>query len=207
MRRINSANDQLINSNLSLEGTLTDFLVWAYSDLCDDANKGVFAEWLVAKILDIPTQRRYLWANSDLLSREGIKIEVKASAYWQSWKALDPDGSHKDLSKVVMQPDSKIRFSNLITKDTIYNSIESAASLKSDLYCFCFHNEKNYQQWNAMDIEKWEFYLVKAEAIKTKSVSLKWLKDNKFGPYSPSELRDAFDEIRRALPVGMLCQR
>lgn len=189
MRKINRLDDELINSDLKLDGRLLDFLSWAYSDLCDDVNKGIFAEWLVAKILGINTSRRYLWANSDLETDCGIRIEVKASAYWQSWKALNPDGTTKDLSKVVFQPDNKIRFSGLVAKDTIDNHSQEFGALKSHYYCFCFHTEKNYDAWNAMDLSKWELYLVAAKDIKTKSVSLKWLRQNEYGPFSPVELR------------------
>jgi hypothetical protein len=190
MSIINSIDDELLNSDLKLEGKLLDFLSWAYSDLCDDVNKGIFAEWLVAKILGIKSHRRYLWANSDLETSSGVRIEVKASAYWQSWKALNPDGSLKDLSKVIIQPDNKIRFGGLVARDTIDNSKQEFGSLKSDYYCFCFHTEKNYEAWNAMDISKWEFYLVAAKDIKTKSVSLKWLKERGYGPYSAAGLRN-----------------
>lgn len=190
MRKINSLDDELINSDLKLDGKLLDYLSWAYSDLCDDVNKGIFAEWLVAKILGINTSRRYLWANSDLETDGGVRIEVKASAYWQSWKALNSDGSLKDLSQVVMQPDNKIRFGGLVAKDTINNSTQEFGSLKSDFYCFCFHTEKNYEAWNGMDMSKWEFYLVAAKDITTKSVSLKWLKGRGYGPYSAAGLRE-----------------
>lgn len=190
MSIINSIDDGLINSDLKLDGKLLDFLSWAYSDLCDDVNKGIFAEWLVAKILGIKSPRRYLWANSDLETSNGVRIEVKASAYWQSWKALNPDGSQKDLSKVIIQPDNKIRFGGLVAKDTIDNSKQEFGSLKSDYYCFCFNTEKNYEVWNAMDISKWEFYLVAAKDIQTKSVSLKWLKERGYGPYTAAGLRN-----------------
>jgi hypothetical protein len=183
MRKITRLDDELINSDLKLDGKLLDFLSWAYSDLCDDVNKGIFVEWLVAKILGINTSRSYLWANSDLETDCGIRIEVKASAYWQSWKALNPDGTTKELSKVVFQPDNKIRFSGLVAKDTIDNHSKEFGALKSDYYCFCFHTEKNYDAWNAMDLSKWEFYLVAAMDIKTKSVSLKWLRQNEYGPF------------------------
>lgn len=197
MSIINSIDDGLIDSDLKLDGKLLDFLSWAYSDLCDDVNKGIFAEWLVAKILDIKSPRRYLWANCDMETSSGVRIEVKASAYWQSWKALNPDGSLKDLSNVIIQPDNKIRFGGLVAKDTIDNSKQEFGSLKSDYYCFCFHTEKNYEVWNAMDISKWEFYLVAAKDIQTKSVSLKWLKERGYGPYTAAGLRNHWSVISK----------
>src|ERR1700674_1160781 len=33
--------------------------------------------------LDLPMRRRISWANSDIITVERVRIEVKASAYWQ----------------------------------------------------------------------------------------------------------------------------
>lgn len=199
MRRINEINDSLLLKGGEIENsTLADFLNWAYSDLCDDVIKGIFAEWLVAKLLGIPTPRRYEWANSDLVSSRGTKIEVKASSYWQSWKAINPDGSAKDLARYPLQPDSGIRFSGLMAKDSIDHHLDKQGGLKSDLYVFCFQNEKVYEKWNAMDLSQWEFYLVPATSITTKSVTLRWLKANGFGPLNPSQLSQRFNEYENA---------
>lgn len=199
MRRINRINDSLVFHGDEIKNsTLADFLMWAFSDLCDDVIKGIFAEWMIAKLLEIPTMRRYEWSNSDLISVRETKIEIKASSYWQSWKAINPDGTAKDLGKYPIQLDSKIRFSGLMAKDTIDHHKEKQGRLKSDLYIFCFQNEKNYERWNAMDISQWEFYLVPAKRIKTKSVSIQWLKASSFGPLNPSQLLQRFNEFENA---------
>lgn len=195
MRQVNKINDSLLIQGSEIKNsTLADFLMWAYSDLCDDVIKGIFAEWMVAKLLGIPTTRRYEWSNSDLFSTRGTKIEVKASSYWQSWKAISPDGTAKDLAKYPPQPDAKIRFSGLMAKDTIDHHKEKQGRFKSDLYVFCFQNERNYEKWNAMNLSQWEFYLVPAKSLTTKSVSLQWLKANRFGPLNPSQLSQQFNE-------------
>lgn len=195
MRRINHLDEALFGAGEVVPaGTLVEFLVWAYSDLCDDVIKGIFAEWLVAKILGINTRRRYEWANSDLVSERGTKIEVKASSYWQSWKAINPDGSPKDLAAYPIQPDTKIRFGGLAAKDTINHHRESVGVFKSEVYVFCFQNEKNYEQWNAMDLGQWEFYFVRVDNLPSKSVSLHWLRANHFGPLSPKMLVERFSE-------------
>jgi hypothetical protein len=194
-RKINELNDRLIAGGVDIDNsTFEDFLKWAYSDLCDDANKGIFAEWLAAKLLKILPLRRYGWANSDLISARGTKIEIKSGSYWQSWKAINPDGTSKNLNKSPIQPDAKIRFAGLAAKDTIEPHKDKVARLKSDLYIFCFQHEKDYLRWNAMDLSQWEFYLVPASELKTRSVNLCWLKTQKYGPLDPKGLVPKFQE-------------
>jgi len=69
------------NAPVLQSASLVDFWTWAFSDLCDDDLKGIFAEWLVMKLLDIPSVRRLSWANSDIITPDGVRIEVKASSY------------------------------------------------------------------------------------------------------------------------------
>ena len=70
--------------------TVLDFWQWAFSDLRANNVRGVFAEWLVAKLLNLNPQTRDSWAGWDLETPEGIKIEVKTSAYLQSWSQKRP---------------------------------------------------------------------------------------------------------------------
>ena len=65
--------------------SLLDFWRWAHSDLMGNAERGILAEYLVACALDIPRNVRGLWDRYDLITPEGITIEVKSSGYLQSW--------------------------------------------------------------------------------------------------------------------------
>lgn len=47
--------------------------------------RGVIAEFLVASALGISGDMREAWSPFDLLTEDGIKIEVKSSAYVQQW--------------------------------------------------------------------------------------------------------------------------
>ena len=66
-------------------GTILDYWKWAHSDLMDNAERGAFAEYLVACVVGGKAQKRINWNSYDLLSKEGITIEVKTSAYLQTW--------------------------------------------------------------------------------------------------------------------------
>ena len=64
---------------------LKDFWRWSCSDLLDNVVRGAFAEYLVAHALDLTDTPRQNWTPYDLTTERGTRIEVKSSAYIQSW--------------------------------------------------------------------------------------------------------------------------
>ena len=65
---------------------LADFWAWSRSDLLDNLERGVLAEFIVATALGIPTGgTRVNWDPWDLTTPDGIRVEVKSAAYLQSW--------------------------------------------------------------------------------------------------------------------------
>jgi hypothetical protein len=63
-----------------------DFWRRSASDILSNATRGRLAEFLVATAtgIDIKTVRDE-WGAYDLLTPEGIKLEIKSAAYLQSW--------------------------------------------------------------------------------------------------------------------------
>ena len=64
---------------------IKDFWQWAYSNLIDNTARGKLAEFLVACALGIEKNLTQPWAEFDLLSNDGVSIEVKTSGYIQAW--------------------------------------------------------------------------------------------------------------------------
>jgi hypothetical protein len=62
-----------------------EFWKWAFSDFLSNALRGVLAEFIVAKAMDCTDVQRTEWDAYDVITSDGIKIEVKSSAYLQSW--------------------------------------------------------------------------------------------------------------------------
>ena len=85
------------------------------------------------------------WGSFDLLSPEGIKIEVKASAYIQSWE---------------QKGFSKIGFS--IAESLYWDGVAYAKEKKrqADVYVFCVLKHKEQDTINPLDLEQWDFYPV-----------------------------------------------
>ena len=184
------------NSSLS-DLNYGDFLMWAFADPCNDALKGIFAEWLVVRLLGVTSERRISWANSDIIMPSGHRIEIKSSSYWQDWKLYKEDGSEADFSHYPIQPDSKVRFSGLIAGDATGDEVREKG-YKSSLYVFCFQKEKDPHRWDALDLEQWEFYLMTREQLNdhaAASISLKKLKEIQAGPLSAEVLRARFDAM------------
>lgn len=159
--------DILTGCNAKLgETSLLDFWKWAFSDLCDDDLKGIFAEWIVLKLLAIPSVRRISWANSDIITADGVRIEVKASSYWQSWKLLDESGELRPVPLHPIHSDNRIRFSGLKARNAVDTSNSNDPRLfKSDIYIFAFQKEKDIERWNAMDLSQWEFYALPGSTV------------------------------------------
>jgi hypothetical protein len=185
--------------------SVQDFWKWAYADLCDDDVKGVYAEWIVEKLLGVESPRRIAWANSDIITPGGTRIEVKSTAHWQTWKFLDERGQLELVPKHMPRAgEAGIRFGGLKARDSTSVDWSKAPTFKSGLYVFAFQKERTIEKWNALDLSQWEFFLVKAsdlEQLKWKSISLTRLR-KQCGALSASELaargRAAIQELESA---------
>jgi len=188
-------SDTVIADLPALQGaSLMEFWTWAFSDLCDDDLKGIFAEWLVMKLLGIPSLRRMNWANSDIITSEGVRIEVKASSYWQSWKLLDEFGAVRASPLYPVSDKTRITFSGLKARDAVTVPDSSTPQqFKSHVYVFAFQHEMEIVKWNAMDLSQWEFYVLPMKRLQQlgwKSISLTMLRSEQ-RPLSASAFVDA----------------
>jgi len=146
--------------------TLSDFWNWAFSDLCDDDIKGIFAEWMVGVLLGGRSLRRVSWADCDiaLLTK---RIEVKSTAIWQSWKLVNPDGTRMDPFPPPHEIDPRrIRFSGLKarTAERVVRPDE-VKQFKADIYVFCLHNQTDPAAWDAWNLDQWEFYVMEQREL------------------------------------------
>lgn len=146
--------------------TVGDFWSWAYSDVMSNVNRSAFAEFMVASALDVIEEPRKEWDAYDLVYK-GKKIEVKASAYIQSWP-------QEDLSVIRFDIGKKLPWH----ADT--NTWEEEPIRAADCYVFCLYPETNRDKANILDVDAWEFYVLPTEQInqelgEQKSIGLKKL--------------------------------
>lgn len=75
-----------MDKNIKIENcSIVDFWKWAYSDVLSNRNRSIYTEYLVAKAFQIDGDARIEWDSKDLVYC-GCNIEVKSSAFVQSWE-------------------------------------------------------------------------------------------------------------------------
>lgn len=131
--------------------SLADFWSWAYSDVLSNANRAVFAEFMVGAALGVLKTPRVAWDAVDFRYR-GFGVEVKSSAYVQSWPQTD-------LSRIVFDIGKKRAW------DAATNTSSEVPVRASDLYIFCLYPERNRGQGNVLDTGAWEFYVVGTKTV------------------------------------------
>lgn len=133
--------------------SILDFWQWAYSDIIGNIERGHFAEYLVARALDAVKDTRVEWDKYDVLTNDGISIEVKSSGYVQTWQ---------------QKGKSKISFSIRPTRafNSKANAYEDALKRQAQIYVFCVHNyEKKDEGINPLNMKQWDFYILPTEKL------------------------------------------
>lgn len=140
--------EKLSYDNIELGASLLDFWRWSVSDIVSNSTRGVFAEFIVAKAMNIDTNTvRDEWANYDLDSPEGIKIEVKSAAYIQTWH-------QKQLSPISFS----VRETHFW--DETQNARHPNSKRHADVYVFCLLSHLDKQTIDPLNLKQWEFYVV-----------------------------------------------
>lgn len=128
------------------------FWQWAFSDFLSNTLRGVLAEYIVAQAVGGVSHGRVEWDAFDLLTKTGVKIEVKSSAYLQSW---------------AQQRHSLIRFDIGAKKSwdatTQTSSLEPARA--ADVYVFCVFFTTDREQANPLDLNQWFFLLCSTSVL------------------------------------------
>ena len=163
-----SGEEQILAPGGESISDLSDFWRWAYSDLIGNAERGVLAEYIVACALEITNTTRISWDKYDLLTADGISVEVKTSAYIQTWE-------QKSLSKLSFGIQTTYGW------DSNTNELGKDKKRQADIYVFCVHKHTDQDTINPLDISQWEFYLLPTSTLNAKfgnqkTVSLSALK-------------------------------
>ena len=131
--------------------TLGDFWSWAYSDVFNNRNRAVFAEFLVGVALDALDKPRIEWDFYDL-TYKGKGIEVKSSAYLQSWHQERPSVIRFDIARKIAWDYRTNRWADTPTRS-------------ADLYVFCLYGERDAEKVDVFNLAAWEFFIVTTQMI------------------------------------------
>lgn len=170
-----------------LEESISDFWSWNSSNLLDNTTRGKLAEYIVGIALGCNMSKpRVDWDDYDLITINGVKVEVKSAAYIQSWR---------------QRFYSKISFT--IASRRQYNSASMSRNKTphrpADIYVFALLKHQNQSTIDPMDMSQWVFYVVLTKEInKThglqKSISINPLKRLSPG-YQFHELKEVVSQL------------
>lgn len=129
-----------------------DYWRWPHSDLISNAERGIVAEYIVGRATKSLGLNRVEWDAWDLTTPDGVKIEVKASGYVQSWEQEKP---------------STIRFTigeaNGWSATT--NTCDDVPQRSADVYVFCIHTEFDKETADPLDTTRWEFVVLPTSVL------------------------------------------
>jgi hypothetical protein len=149
---------------IGCDSRVLDFWRFAMSDLRMNNVRGYLAEFLVAKAVGAGGLR-IEWDAYDVLSPDGVKIEVKSAAYLQAW-------DQRQLSR--------INFAGLRGRTWTPQDGESPeATYNADVYVFALHTAKTHAAYNALDLSQWTFWVLPREELASRglgSISLSTVK-------------------------------
>ena len=148
-----NGNESLKYNGNGIGWKLIDFWKWSVSDLLSNATRGIFAEFIVATAMEIDLSKiREEWDAYDLKTKDGIKIEIKTSAYLQTW-------FQKDYSNIVFSIKSAYPW------DAETNKTLEVKTRPSDIYVFCLLKHKDKKTVNPLDLNQWIFYVLSTKKI------------------------------------------
>lgn len=157
-----TGNEEFTLHGASAGISVKDYWSWAYSDLIDNTQRGVMAEFLVYSSLksNYPppprTQMRENWLPFDVTSPSGRRIEVKSAAYIQAWT---PENIF-----------AQIRFDigRKLAWDNATASYSSEAKRNCDLYVFCLFTAKT-KDISLLNLDYWDFYVLPTSVLNEKT--------------------------------------
>lgn len=168
--------------------TVSDFWRFAMQDLQMNNTRGYLAEFLVGRALGI-TSNRVEWDPFDLLwhpnSTESVRIEVKSSAYLQSWR-------QRQLSK----PSFSGLKGKVLNEET--GEYSPRADYNADVYVMCLNSQKDPDTFDPLDINQWKFFVVPRHllaACNFASVDLRWMERESVSPVDFGSLRHQVGKV------------
>ena len=120
------------------------FWRWAFSDFLSNALRGVLAEYIVASAIGSTQKARSEWDAYDLVTEDGLKIEVKSSAYLQAWRQEKPSSIRFDIA-------------HKQAWDAQDNTYSAQAIRAADVYVFCVFAATDRATADPLDLTQWFF--------------------------------------------------
>ena len=189
-----SGSEPFKDGEETLGFTLQDYWRWSGSELMSNVTRGVMAEYLVARALECTQEPREEWGECDVVLPRGRTVEVKSSAYIQSWEQQD----YTTISFVIAKKKSAWN-----PKTGKYRPLDPPERI-ADVYVFCLLKHKCQETINPLDVMQWDFFVVPRSKLDEDD----WKDSKSIGLNSLSRLTDAvaYVELKDAVKGAMAVQ-
>ncbi len=182
-----SGSESFHQDGRSIGFDVLDFWGWSTSDLVSNTTRGIVAEYIVAKALGVPTdQAREEWGSFDLCTGSGLRIEVKSSAYLQTW-------DQSRLSTIQFVVPKRLGW------DPQTNKWETAARRHADVYVFALLAHTDKPTLDPLNLDQWQFWAVSTRDLDERSrsqhsITLRSLRNLAGDPVDFSNLTAAIEQ-------------
>ena len=171
---IKTGNEQIVNKLTPV--SILNFWQWAFSDVVSNSMRGILAEYLVALACGVTGKPRNEWDLVDLVIGNGITIEVKSSAYLQTWSQTNLYSPKFNIKK---------------TQSSKEEGLE--VKRQADVYIFALLHYNDKLSINPLDTTQWTFYVVNTGTINERFGDAKELTLKKLLSINP--LQCEFEEL------------
>lgn len=170
--------------NEALPYTVHSFWQWAYSNLPANNLRGHLAEFIVASAVGDKSATRIEWADHDLVTLSRHRVEVKSSAYLQSWGQRKLSAISFDIAPTKQ-------------KDQDFETFRGARIRNSDAYVFCLLKHEDKPSLDPLNLDQWTFYVLQTAVLNTKRELQKTLSMGSLLRLAPVECK--YGEIAKTI--------
>lgn len=165
---------------------LQGFMSWACSDLLANTMRGLLAEYIVGLALGcVDGRARVEWDAADLLTDDGVLVEVKSSAYLQSWVQTA-------LTTV------EFGIAPTLKHDAETNTRPGPPRRQAHVYVFCLFAHRDLATADPLDLTQWEFFVASTVRLNAVAPTQKTIRLNPLlSRVKPRRVR--FAELCRAV--------
>ena len=118
-----------------------------------------------------------------MITKEGVKIEIKSGAYIQTWKQKKYSNISFSISKTAGSKENP--------------KFNGTHQRWSDFYIFCLLDCKNQKDINSMKLEQWTFFVLKTEVLNEKVKNQKSIGINSLMKLNP--IKAKYNELKKII--------
>jgi hypothetical protein len=170
-------------SFVGLDADVLDFWRFAMSDLRMNNVRGYLAEFFVARAVGA-TRNRTEWDAYDVLTPEGIRVEVKTRGHLQAWPQRKPAiGSFQVTQARGWDPET---------------GASTPRGWNADVYVLCAHVAQVHETYDVLDLGQWEFYVLPRHVVAERDgrpMPLAWVRETAGGSTSYGNLAERIRDI------------